>query len=106
MTSARGRSRTDELAEDLVARGFGEGVEFYLDGRPTTLSSEYVALLRPSMASWQVVYCDMGRERMLLTTRRWRPARDRFVRELVTLVEGRRGLDSVDVAGLWEGEAL
>jgi hypothetical protein len=83
----------DAVADELVARGLGEGVDFFVSGRsPVDLSSEYVGLRRRDDGSYEVWYRgDWGKDKTLVETPDFDVARQRFVDEAVTLAEGRWG---------------
>lgn len=86
-------SELDEVAEHLIARGLGEGHDFYVAGRPVPdgLSSEYVGLHKLDDDAYRVWYLgDWGTERTLVETADWPTARDCFVDESVRLARGRR----------------
>ena len=83
----------DEVAEELISRGLGEGVDFFVSGRPRVdLSSEYVGLRGLDDGSYEVWYRgDWGKDRTLLETTDFAVARERFVTEAVTLAKARWG---------------
>ncbi|SEB81937.1 hypothetical protein SAMN04489844_1126 [Nocardioides exalbidus] len=83
----------DEVAEELVSRGLGEGVDFFVSGRsPVDLSSEYVGIRRLDEGGYEVWYRgDWGKDRTLVETTDFAAARERFVAEAVTLAKGRWG---------------
>lgn len=83
----------DEVAEELVGRGLGEGVDFFVSGRsPVDLSSEYVGLRRLDDGSYEVWYRgDWGKDKTLVESADFAVARERFVTEAVTLAKGRWG---------------
>lgn len=83
----------DEVAEDLRARGLGEGVDFFIPGRsPGDLSSEYIGMRRLDDGSYEVWYRgDWGTDKALIETTDFAAARDRFVDEAVRLARGRWG---------------
>lgn len=88
------------LAEDLLRRGLGEGVDFFITGhRPMVqLSSEYVGLRRKDGDVFEVTYCDMGRRTVVVATTDLAVARASFLEEVVALGLGRGR--ALDVEGL------
>lgn len=83
----------DQVAEDLRARGLGEGVDFFISGRsPVDLSSEYIGLRRLDEGGYEVWYRgDWGSDKALIETTDFAAARERFVDEAVRLAQGRWG---------------
>lgn len=83
----------DEVAEELLARGLGEGVDFFVSGRsPVDLSSEYVGLRRLDDGGYEVwSRGDWGTDKTLVETPDFAVARERFVEEAVRLARGRWG---------------
>lgn len=84
----------DEVAEHLLARGLGEGVDFYIPGRVPglALSSEFVGLRAHDDGSYEVWYRgDWGADRVLVETTDFAVARRVFVDESVRLARGRWG---------------
>ena len=62
----------DAVAEELVSRGLGEGVDFFVSGRsPVDLSSEYVGLRRLDDGSYG--YCEETGEPISLSRLEARP---------------------------------
>lgn len=91
----------DAVAEELTARGLGEGVDFFVSGRsPVDLSSEYVGLRRLDDGSYEVwSRGDWGKDTTLVETADFAVARERFVSEALTLAEGRWGRSRRAVRG-------
>lgn len=88
------RDELDEVAEDLLARGLGEGVDFYIPGRVPglALSSEYVGLHRRDEGDYEVWYRgDWGTDKVLAETTDFAAAREVFVEHAVRLAKGRWG---------------
>lgn len=83
----------DELAEDLRARGLGEGVDFYVAGRsPGDLSSEYIGIRKFDEGGYEVWYRgDWGTDKILVERADFEAAREVFVAEAVRLAQGRWG---------------
>ncbi len=94
--SAEPAALLDELADQLVARGLVEQGDFYITGRfPTQVpSSEHIGM-RHRDGLYVVWYRDLGDSRTLEESADFATARDRFVREAVTLARerGRRVSD-------------
>lgn len=83
----------DAVAEELISRGLGEGVDFFVSGRsPVDLSSEYVGIRRLDDGGYEVWYRgDWGKDKTLVETADFAVARERFVDEAVVLGKGRWG---------------
>jgi hypothetical protein len=94
MTEQSGRNpELDELAEDLRARGLGEGVDFFVAGRsPVDLSSEYIGIRKFDDGGYEVWYRgDWGTDKILVEKADFDAAREVFVEEAVRLAQGRWG---------------
>ncbi|RMI03714.1 hypothetical protein [Cellulomonas triticagri] len=72
-----------------LALGLHEGSEFSVEGFPTALSSEHVDLRR-SGRWYEVVYSDMGRDRVIARLATPQDAHDVFLTEVADLATGRR----------------
>lgn len=84
----------DEVAERLLARGLGEGVDFYIPGRVPglALSSEYIGMRKRDEGGYEVWYRgDWGADRVLVESGDLDEARQVFVEEAVRLAQGRWG---------------
>jgi ADP-ribosylglycohydrolase len=87
-----------EVAEHLVARGVGEGYDFFVEGRPVPhgRSSELIGLQPTAAGDYRVWYSgDRGTERTLVETADWALARARFVEEAVNLSRNGHGNRSI-----------
>jgi hypothetical protein len=80
--------RLAELREQCLASGFVEGLDFHVDGFPTSLSSEHVEL-RAEPGACTVDYVDMGRHRTVATAATVDAVAAQFVEEVAWLAAGR-----------------
>jgi hypothetical protein len=90
-----------------LALGLVEGMEFAVDGFPTSLSSEHIDLRRQGPL-FEVVYSDMGRDSVIARLATVDDAGDVFVHEVARLARGRGGGPLVDVDPVrvrWDGES-
>jgi hypothetical protein len=81
----------DQLADEMVARGLAEQVDFVVAGRrPGELrSSEYIGIREMPEGGYQVWYPDNASTKVFIETDDFEAARAVFVDEAVHLAQGR-----------------
>jgi hypothetical protein len=81
----------DQLADEMVARGLVEDMDFVIPGRrPDQLaSSEYIGIRKLAGGGYRVWYPDNASTKVFIETDDFEAARDVFVDEAVRLAKGR-----------------
>lgn len=76
------------IHEEALRLGFLHGTDYAIDGIPAPLSSEHIVLSVVD-GQYEVLYRDMGRNRLLLRTPDVAQARTTFLEETAWLAAGR-----------------